>query len=354
MEFKTYNKAELAVLITSEKFKSFSFLPISVHRAVSQIKNPRARPEDTLLILALEDGALAGYIGILPDDIFPKGEKIHCGWLSTLFVSDDYRGKGVARQLLQKASECYSENILINEFTPEAEALYLKSKDYQYLPELPGKAFHQRFNLRHILPSKHMKWERFRPAISGLDGAVNSFINLFLKGQAKTYEISKFADGEIEKFLKEKTDNGIFCRTPEDINWVAENPWVLPGNKDSAYRFSDYDEEFQFIFFKLYEGEKLSAVALISVRNAIARLQYIFGRKMPEIISNALYNYVAQHKLATLVLYDTETIKKLEERRWLFQKTRSRKYLIHKNFENKDAVIEHFTVSAGDGDSIFT
>ena len=64
------NKLELSIYIKSERFLNAPVLPISEHRALSQIKNPKALKDDVLLLLTYDNEKLIGYLGILPDDIF--------------------------------------------------------------------------------------------------------------------------------------------------------------------------------------------------------------------------------------------------------------------------------------------
>ena len=125
------NKKELESFVNSGEYSTFDFLPITKHRALSQIKNEKADDEDVLLTLAFEGEKLAGYLGILPDSFLIDDTIFRYGWLSTLFVSSNFRGKRIAQQLLDKAFEDYNGNIAITEFTPEAESLYNKIKVFE-------------------------------------------------------------------------------------------------------------------------------------------------------------------------------------------------------------------------------
>ena len=73
--------------------------PISLRRALSQSNNPYSRPDDTALLVALQDGRCVGYQGILPGLLCHNGEFKRVHWSTAFFVSADYRGKGVAGHL---------------------------------------------------------------------------------------------------------------------------------------------------------------------------------------------------------------------------------------------------------------
>lgn len=92
IEFEFLNKQLLSQYISSNDFGSQQTLPISKHRALSQINNPRAEENDVLLILAKEEGQVLGYTGVLPDMLF---DSIKFGWLSCLWVSEEARGKNI-------------------------------------------------------------------------------------------------------------------------------------------------------------------------------------------------------------------------------------------------------------------
>lgn len=67
MTIKTYNRNELSAFIDSDFYAILSKIPISYHRAVSQINNPAVSDNDILLWVAYENAAVIGYIGVLPD-----------------------------------------------------------------------------------------------------------------------------------------------------------------------------------------------------------------------------------------------------------------------------------------------
>ncbi|MEF9477524.1 hypothetical protein OWR28_07190 [Chryseobacterium sp. 1B4] len=72
---KTYNRKELEDFISSGDFQQYDFLPVTRHRALSHIQNPKASAEDTLLILAFYDEKLVGYVGCFPDYFDIDGKK---------------------------------------------------------------------------------------------------------------------------------------------------------------------------------------------------------------------------------------------------------------------------------------
>jgi hypothetical protein len=66
IDLKTLNRKKLEEFISSGDYKKYDFLPITKHRAISHLRNPKANDEDILLILAFHNDQLAGYLGVFP------------------------------------------------------------------------------------------------------------------------------------------------------------------------------------------------------------------------------------------------------------------------------------------------
>ena len=110
IDFKILNKEGLETFINSKEYFNLKTLPITKHRAISHIKNPRADKDDILLILAFEENDIVGYLGVLPDRLFLSDEKSYkCGWLSCFWVDYSVRGKGIGEQLIRKSLELWDD-----------------------------------------------------------------------------------------------------------------------------------------------------------------------------------------------------------------------------------------------------
>ena len=61
MVIKEYSLSDLAHLALSGDLWRGEVIPITKHRALAQIRNPRARPEDVVLLIAYDRDAICGY-----------------------------------------------------------------------------------------------------------------------------------------------------------------------------------------------------------------------------------------------------------------------------------------------------
>lgn len=355
--FKTYNKKQLEEFISSKKYLEYSFKPISSHRANSHLNNPRAMDFDTLLIMAFEEDKFAGYIGVLPDDIFHKGQPNHFGWLSTFFVHPDFRGKRIAQQLLFRACDEYDGRIMSTEYAPKTENMYLKSKFFEYQNPLKGKTFHYLFNLSKILPTKNRKLEKFVPFFKFIDFSANTFLKTTYKifnSKTQNFVIANNLDNETIEFIEKQKKENSFNRKSKEIDWIVRNPWILKGEKDKNYFFSDFEKDFKYIFIKIYQDKSMKNLMMLSVRNSVAKLLFTLGESNSETCANYLYSFAIANNISSIISFDGSINQNLEKRFFIFKKERLRKFFMHK--ELIKILGENFKFDAGaeDGDAVFT
>ncbi len=353
---KTLNRKELQDFIDSGKYAGYDFLPITKHRAVSQLKNPKADPEDVLLTLAFEEDRLAGYLGTFPDYFLTDGKKQKFAWLSTLYVSEKFRGKRIAQKLLDKVFQSYNGNIAITEFTKEAEGLYNKMGVFRYIAPKNGKRYYFHSDLKEIWKRKKINFV-FVPALLDLaDLAINTGFSLFRNTRKKNFktEINAIIDEESIRFIAEFPSS----RNGEDINWIIQNPWVIQSNlTEEKYLFSSYSKEFRYDCVKIFdENEKLISVCVLLLRDGNLKIPYLFSKEKPVLFAHFLNNYIQKNKVKFLTSYHPELNSLLDKRNFkkIFGKDFERRYLLHENLIDK--LPENFSqlLQDGDGDPAFT
>ena len=351
-ELKTLNKSELQEFISSEKHRSDAFIPITKHRAESQIKNPKADGDQTLLILAYEGEKLAGYVGCLPDFFLTDGKKIKYAWLSTLFVSSDFRGKRIAQQLLDKAFEEYNGNIAITEFTPEAESLYNKIKVFKYIPAKEGRRFYLKTDFQNIIPAKKPRLKNLKPIFRYSDLIFNGLISLKNSFQEKPdfqFEILSDIDEESRDFIAHFRSN----RTADEISWLVKNPWILEGEKpDSGYLFSSFSKEFKYFWIKIFNTHHvLETSALLLLRDGHLKIPYLFSENNLKNFTEFLAWFSEKNKVKVMTSYQSDLNREIESS-GSFPKIHSRK--IERRYMFHEKMFSHlppnFTPDFQDGD----
>lgn len=358
IHLKTLNKKKLEEFVSSGEFKNYDFLPITEHRAKSHIKNTKAEENQALLILAFDDEKLAGYIGCFPDNFKVDGQQFNYAWLSTLFISDQLRGKKIAQTLLNKVFEEYGGNIAITEFTKEAESLYHKIGAFNYIEPKIGKRYYFRTDLKTIIPLKREKTRFLKPIFKATDFLFNSLIslkNFFTKKPDFRFEILDKIDSESSLFIAEFKSN----RTVEEINWAIENPWVLEGNnKDEKYVFSSFSKSFKYFWIKIYdENGALKTCALLFIREGHLKIPYLFAASNLDKCVDFLRYFITKHKVKTMTTYQTALNKKIDSDKTfpkIHQRNLERRYLFHKELLNNLPKDFQPNFQDGDGDCLMT
>lgn len=359
MELKTLNKKELDDFVSSGDFRNFDFLPISEHRAKSHIRNLKALDDQTLLVLAFYDGKLAGYVGCFPDNYLIDGKIFHYAWLSTLYVSEEFRGKKIAKTLLNKMFEEYDGNIIATEFTKEAESLYNMLGVFEYAFPKSGKRYYFRSDAAHIIPAKKPGLKSVKPLFQWTDAVANSLIavkNSSIKKPGFRFEILDHIDTESSEWMSKFQSR----RNANEINVFIKNPWVIQSaKKEEKYLFSGYAEVFKYVWVKVYDADNaLTACSLLQLRDGSLKIPYLFSDVpgLDQFIDFLSY-FIVKNKVKTLTSYQKELNRKLEESKVfpkIYERDFERRYLFHKQ------LIEHLPkgfnpeYQDGDGDCMMT
>lgn len=359
IHLRTLNKRQLEEFVSSGEYKKYDFLPITRHRAVSHGKNPKADDHQTLLILAFEDDQLAGYLGCLPDEFLTEGgETIAYAWLSTLFVSNRFRGKRIAQNLLNKAFDEYQGNIAITEFTKEAESLYNKTGVFRYIQPKQGERYYFRTDLAQVIPAKKPYSKPLQPVFRLADLVINAGISLknFFKGKPDfRFEILDTIDEESRLFMKHFKSN----RSTGDINRMIDNPWVLEGRTpEEAYLFSSYSRQFRYYWIKIFnENNELEICSLLLLRDRHLKIPYVFSASSTDRFVDFLSYFIIKNKVITLTSYQTAVNSRMSTVKGfpaIHQRKIERRYMFHQNLISN--LPEYFDpgFQDGDGDCMMT
>lgn len=348
------NKAQLASFIESDKYKSMKTLPISRHRAISHINNPRALDDDILLILAYEESQMLGYLGILPDN---KND-MHVGWLSCLWVSPLARGKGIAKKLVLTGYESYNKHILITNFTPEAESLYNRLGVFEELTTLKGMRYYRKMCLRKIIPHRYPKYSSFKWLFQITDVVFNLFWMPFLssKEELKQVNINNIGDltNEHISFISQYAKSN-FNRNKAELDWIINFPWLLQmetlSSEAEKYHFSSEEKYFHTVLYEVRKGDELVAIIYLSNKNGHLRFPYILYKHNHEKLLATIISFLINKENPDYItLFEGVELLRQIRSPFVYKKQISRKYLKTKETE----LSGNINLYDGDGDAAFT
>lgn len=358
------NKSKLLQFIHSDEYNKLTNLPISKHRALSQINNPRVEDNQSLLFLAYYNDELAGYLGTVPDKIkLTKNESY--GWFSCIWVNPILRGKKIALKLVQKSLKAYNNKIIITEFTDSAEKLYNKTNCFKKLENKKGIRLYIRSDLQTILPPKKNIFKRIKPFLQFFDDSLNILIDLKLKLYKKEihnleFDYVSIIDEEISDFINIHQQKELFKRNRNDLNWIIKNPWILSSkkktNESEKYYFSSIDKLFKFTPVKIFNSDKkLVAFFIFQQRNNHLKLIYHYTINDLTTTVKIINHHIIKWKASTFTTYNAKLSEALKNQHSpaIYKKPVERKYIITEEFNKSQENIE-FEIQDGDGDCSFT
>ncbi|MEZ4826028.1 MAG: GNAT family N-acetyltransferase [Bacteroidia bacterium] len=364
MEFRELTPAGLAAFIDSEEYRQMPVVPVSPHRALSHIQNPRAEPDDLILLLAYEDEKMVGYLGVLADRLYIRGQARKAGWLSCMWVDPDQRGKGIAKKLLNQVLDAWGQRILVTEFTHAAKGLYDVSGVFDDLKKVEGIRAYLRFPLAEVIPRKIPSLKFLRPFFSGADGLLNALVAFrwwFGAGKpALDWEVIGEIDENIAAFIELRQEQQLMRRNAGDLNWMIRYPWLIGGvgedRNSRRYHFSATEKRFEVINLRLTDkGGNTTGYLMMTVRGNNMKIPYLYAddKLIPEV--GKLIVWLMKDKgLRILTVFHPALVRYFREHKSPFLHIRKarRHYIISKIFGPVDS--EEVEIQDGDADCGFT
>jgi GNAT superfamily N-acetyltransferase len=363
---------ELLAFLASEAYQKSRFLPISKHRGLSHTKNPRALPEDLVLVMVFENDEMLGYLGVLPDNLYFLGtngeyQQEHVGWLSCMWVNPELRGKGIAKILINTVFEAWQHRILVTEFTPAAKGLYDRTAQFIDLAKPLGLRAYLRLNLAYLLPAKNReRWEKFSGLLKFADRFFNFFNSIRLSLIAcpeQNFSYIPEIDEETWQFIQQhRGANELMRRKDADLRWLVNNPWLLSGAiEDEAakrYHFSSIATHFSFLNIKVHNKEgALVAFLILSLRDKNMKIPYCYiAPGAVATVAKVVEQHLRELKMDMLTVFHPELVAYWQKEKGSFfmRRKMQRHYIISKVFDSllqkQGAVI----IQDGDADAAFT
>lgn len=283
---RSFTVAELDAALRSGFFWGMDadHLPITRYRAKAHSVNPRAHGNDLALMTMYDRNTLIGYLGVLPDAIYPKGEAQPIGWLTCWWTHPDYGGKGIGQSILDRIYDHCNGFVGCSEFTALGQQAAERSGKLRKYP-IEGTMF--------TLGSQQELSEWLdTQSVSDLE-----YIN----------EI----DAEAEAFAEGHHQNSLSRRGKVELNWVLRYPWVIaaPFSDRSKKRlfFSSTAQRFFFQSFKVYSTDaRLVGVVVLRIRDHQMTVPYAFMNNEAadqQCVVNAIAQHAAAHRIETFKVY---------------------------------------------------
>lgn len=365
MILKTFNKLELLDYIQSEDYFNAQNIAISRHRAESHINNPRAYEKDVLMIMALKDEEMVGYLGVVPDDILSHhGDTTHCGWMSCLWVSPHHRGQKIAQQLMLKCFEVWNNQILLTEFTEAAGMLYIKSQLFESPLIKEGVRWYVDLNLQYILPPKRKIFQNLKGLLTLIDLCGNLCLKAVKLLDQKIhyhydFTILEALNEDCINFIHLNNKKELFKRNNQEHQWAMDYPWIK-SDKDAKedaqrYAFSSWASQFihKILIVKSKFSDEITGVLIFTVRDGHLKLPYIYLSQNEIAFTESLQYLKVKYKIKMITSFHPLAIKVRNNLPCIYSKKVSRPYLFSKSL-HQQVQPQKETIQEGDGDCVFT
>ena len=373
MEFVSIKIKELEQFANSSFNLTGKHVAITPWRAASHVRNPYARPDDVVLIYAKDEkGLICGYIGAIPAEL-DGNPGIRYIWNSCWWVKKSK--SGLASGLLNELLKIWEYRLLLSDMTERTAGIInrycpseIKSRIGFHIwlrSDVSNKLIRSR---KKNLLNKYLKIFALSRILSIPDSIVNFFIFPIqilkvskFRNTGFVYSESEVLDKQDEIFMMKNTGNDISFPEKKWLNWVKNNPWLIPktsGNQDfaSKYYFNSFARENKLFFLKIKKDRELKGLFLLSLRDGTLKTQFVYiDKTFKNQIIECFINYIMRgYKFKDLITFNPMITEYLQEIKMpLVRKRKITRFYLVSNpvslFTGKD-----FTMQDGSGDYIFT
>ena len=365
MQIKEIKISDLQDFIESEIFTNSKEIPITPHRAISQINNPRADTNDVVLITAYnENNDLIGYVGALPDEIYCK-HKI--AWNSCWYVNNTL-GKTIALPLFLQFVKKWNGKILLRDLTDHTRKIIQSLPYFEVVRVEYRTRYYTRFYLTDLFAKKWPSLAFLKIPLKFTDILLNSYIILRQYVWVKSHVIPKSIrselvsqiDKQMSNFLQLHNKNELIQRGKDELDWIVNYPWVIEktNNNESLigkYYFSSVDKSFNFFRLKILNENELIGFLIIKERDRHFEIPYAyFDDNYLKDISVCLIKFMYSKKVRSLNVVNIKLKKSLKEIKLPYIYSHSKIQELFASKELLRIVGKDFELQDGDGDVAFT
>ena len=366
IRYEYLNQAGLTEFLSTDEYRHMPYLPISRHRAESHLHNPRLDADDILLILAYENDDMLGYLGILPDHIYPSGQQLQYGCLSCLWITPAGRGKGLGSILLKKGVEAWGGLAMLSDYVPRTAKIYQRAGVFNPPIQKTGIRLYIRMDMAYILPPKKKIFLKMKPLLKLGDRLSNLFLDIRFVATPKlnpniSIEYIDQIDDECVNFISPFLKHQLIRRGREELNWMLDYPWVLsgrnPDQESRRYYFSSVDASFRYHCVKVRQKEgPMIGFLMFMERNKHLKLPYAyFQNENIDLIVKVIEHLIQVWRVNTFTTFSPNLVEYWTTHKaiGLYKKTVERNYILSNGLAQKLSN-EDFDIMDGDLDDGFT
>lgn len=273
VEIIEYTKRELKELLADQRFWIQPRLPITKRRVTSQISNPRADDNDTLLITAYYKGELVAHLGVLPDLLMSESQKpTKFGWLTAWWADKESEHRLAAMKILFAAMRKYPNKLAASSPSSEAGHVYVGTRQFRECA---------RFDRSYFIIGLPPSFRALSRLTRWFAGAKNGLIfGRELLNRGLEIQTVHTLDGAMESYINTWAVGDPLGRDSSYWNWVLKFPWMSASEEDEAiqknYAFSVFAKDFRQIPMFVSRFGTIIAFLLMTLRDGRLYLKYAY------------------------------------------------------------------------------
>ncbi len=362
LRIERYNAGRLGEFIESPGFREMPHIPVSYHRGVSWLHNPRMDPSDCLMYTAHDGDKMIAYRCILPDRL----GNLRFGWLSGNWVLPERRRLGIASRLLEEAMRDWDGLLIYTNYSPESRSVYEKSGYFRQYAESTGLRYYCRLASAGLLGRRNAFFRAIRPVLRISDVLVNAWQDRRIRSALKKMkpglqgaEPIPSVDQETYEFLASHDRLGFCRRDREMFDWINAYPWIVTGSRnDNRYFFSSHASRFCNDCLKISDaGGKPAAFMMLVIRDDTMTVPYAcFTPEGSAHAMEILEHYMASLGISYLTTYNRELLSLMDHSGLplLGRRKMARKYFATRELLGRLPPVPGVFFQDGDGDAVFT
>ncbi len=370
MKFSYITAGEIHEFAKSEFADDHHSIPVTPWRALCQFKNPYAKKDDVLLIVAKDEGGnLTGYIGILP---FPHPvDPERRIFFNTCWWAAPQAGSAVSMTLFLKFLKIVDSNVLFSDLTDRTAEILDKAGDFE-VSSHEGLVIRLKSALDLRLRSgrnNKLVLRIFRKLyLFYLFDWIRNIqqlrsISVYLRQEsspAKT-KVYESLEEKHQRFIQGHSEEYMTIPEKEQFDWWKNYPWLVSKTPENAaagerYYFSSFAQENRLFVLEITMGTEIIGIAILRVRDGVVKTNYLFYDKEQEDLyfRSLAYFLISEKSHHTLITFHEAFVDYLNNNDLpCLSRKKSTRFIAYSKVLLKEIKGRH-KLQDGDGDYVFT
>lgn len=271
--YRVYTIRELRDWCIGNILNGLSEYSMSPARAYALINNPCAREDDPAIVVVFDKERAIGYSAVFADEYLKGNTKGRFFWGTTEWIEPQYRGKGIAGNMMRMLKEAVGVNnyIGLDSSIASVKLDQKQGSSIQIYDRTRLNLVSHDF-LKGIVLSKYI--ERCNK------NALNNLAQYEYQN-----EYVRFIDEQTYQFIVTHAQNDVFVRQCEMLNWMLQYPFYIGTHKDAKVKkdiceFGCYKEEYNLDAIQVIIENEIMGFYIISQTNTERVLRYLYYGEM--------------------------------------------------------------------------